>query len=146
MRVSESFFIHAGIIVVLLTVRNKNAIIILISDIDFAFFQEAYIDGNNEAWEQTDCINKSKLVALDTTYVVKFRSQDKHAGIYTYQGKEVKSGKKYEGYHSCDANFCINGKISKATYEKKYKEFMSGTKKIKNFDKNTSANRAKLKK
>ena len=108
------------------------------SEYDEPFFEEAFIYGNSEAWDQMDII-KDKADITATTVKKRDGNYLHDVDLLKYEGKVQKNGKKIAGY----ADLSKNGKISNAAYEKKYKQMMTGSKKVTQFFKNSSSNRKK---
>lgn len=107
------------------------------SDFDEEFFKEAVLYGNSEAWDQMDLI-KTPSDITSTTITKYDKDGYPTVSLISYNGKVKKTGKTFSGYWE-------GSKISKASYDKKYKSVMSGTKKITKFVKNSASNRKKLK-
>lgn len=108
------------------------------SEYDEGFFEEAFIYCNSEIWEQTDVI-KDKADITSTTVTKRDGNYKHDVSLLKYEGKVQKNGKKIAGYGDLEKR----GKISKAVYEKKYKQMMTGSKKVTQFFKNSSSNRKK---
>ena len=108
------------------------------TEYDEGFFEEAFIYCNSEIWEQTDVI-KDKADITSTTVTKRDGNYKHDVSLLKYEGKVQKNGKKIAGYGDLEKR----GKISKAVYEKKYKQMMTGSKKVTQFFKNSSSNRKK---